>query len=70
MLPPCPVFVLDICQVSDEYRLIELNPFGGADLYGCDSNAIVQAVSEFAMNSNERQILSGEDSTMAVIESS
>ncbi|MCS7465149.1 ATP-grasp domain-containing protein [Stieleria sp. ICT_E10.1] len=54
MLPPCPVYVLDICQVGDEYRLIELNPFGGADLYDCDSNAIVEAVSEYAMRNDER----------------
>lgn len=53
MTPPCPVYVLDICQVDDEHRLIELNPFGGADLYDCDSKAIVGAVSEYAMRNNK-----------------
>lgn len=54
MLPPCPVYVLDICKVGDEYRLIELNPFGGADLYDCDSVAIVEAVSKFSIRNSER----------------
>lgn len=45
---PAPVYVLDICQSGVEYRLMELNPFGGADLYNCDAVAIVQAVSGYA----------------------
>ncbi|MEM7585314.1 MAG: ATP-grasp domain-containing protein [Acidobacteriota bacterium] len=38
---PEAVFVLDICEVEDELRVIELNPFSGADLYGCELQAIV-----------------------------
>lgn len=49
--PPSPVYVLDICVVDDECRLLELNPFGGADLYDCDTQAIVEAVSSYAMRS-------------------
>ena len=48
MEPPAAVYVLDICKVGDDYRLLELNPFGGADLYDCDASAIVEAVSKYA----------------------
>jgi len=48
MAPPAAVYVLDICKVGDDYRLLELNPFGGADLYDCDASAIVEAVSKYA----------------------
>ena len=54
MLPPCPVYVLDICQVGDEFRLIELNPFGGSDLCECDSEAVVEAVSDYAIRDREQ----------------
>ncbi len=50
---PTPVYVLDICQVGDEYRLMELNPFGGADLYDCDADAIVEAVSDYAIKEHQ-----------------
>ena len=51
MEPPSPVYVLDICVVDDDRRLLDLNPFGGAGLYHCDTTAIVQAVSENAVSS-------------------
>ena len=54
MLPPCPVYVLDICQVGDEFRLLEVNPFGGADLYDCDSEAIVETVSDYAIKNSKQ----------------
>lgn len=41
---PDPLFVMDICQTDLGYRLLELNPFSGADLYGCERPAVVQAV--------------------------
>lgn len=49
--PPSPVYVLDICEVDEKCRLLELNPFGGADLYDCDPQAIVKAVSDHAIRS-------------------
>ncbi|WP_345321573.1 ATP-grasp domain-containing protein [Novipirellula rosea] len=52
MPSPCPVYVLDVCQVGGEYHLIELNPFGGADLYDCDAAAIVSAVSNYAIQNH------------------
>ncbi len=41
---PDPAYVLDVCQSEAGLRLLELNPFSGADLYGCDRRAIVEAV--------------------------
>lgn len=40
------VYVLDLCVVSDELYLLELNPFAGASLYGCDARAILAAIEE------------------------
>ncbi len=45
---PDPVYVLDVCEVDGELRLLELNPFSGADLYACGAEAVVQAVSQAA----------------------
>lgn len=42
--PPNPVFVVDVCETPRGLRLLELNPFSGADLYGCDRDAVVGAV--------------------------
>lgn len=42
---PADAYILDACESNGEFRLLELNPFGGADLYACDSVAIVHAVS-------------------------
>ena len=46
--PPADVYILDICEADGDLRLLELNPFGGADLYACDPRQIIQAVSEVA----------------------
>lgn len=45
---PEPVYVLDICETNSGLKLLELNPFSGADLYGCDPGAIVRSVSRAA----------------------
>jgi ATP-grasp domain-containing protein len=44
LAPPDPVYVLDICETDRSLRLLELNPFSGADLYDCDRAVIVAAV--------------------------
>lgn len=41
-------FVLDLCEVGGEVRLLELNPFSGADLYDCDPRPIVRAIEALA----------------------
>lgn len=43
--PPEVVYVLDVCASEGRLRLLELNPFSGADLYACDPGAVVDAVS-------------------------
>ena len=42
--PPADVYVLDLCEAEGHLMLIELNPFGGADLYECDAADVVEAV--------------------------
>ena len=42
--PPDPVYILDICESAGKLKVLELNPFSGADLYNCDRRAIVEAV--------------------------
>jgi hypothetical protein len=48
LVAPQDVFVLDVCEADGGLFLLELNPFGGADLYECDRAAVVAAVSGFA----------------------
>lgn len=45
---PESVYVADVCEADGELRLLELNPFSGADLYACNSAEIVAAVSNLA----------------------
>ena len=45
---PAAAYVLDVCECGGELRLLELNPFGGADLYACDPVAVVDALSALA----------------------
>jgi hypothetical protein len=45
--PPEPVYVLDVCETPEGLRLLELNPFSGADLYACDLNTVVAEVGRF-----------------------
>jgi hypothetical protein len=47
---PAVVYILDVCECNDQLRLLELNPFGGADLYACDATAIIDAISSIASN--------------------
>jgi hypothetical protein len=47
MEPPELVYVLDVCETPEGLRLLELNPFSGADLYACDLQDIVAEVGAF-----------------------
>ncbi len=47
---PEEVYVMDICEANDELRLLELNPFSGADLYACRRRDVVAAVSKVVLN--------------------
>ncbi len=48
------VYVMDICRIDDGLRVLELNPFSGADLYVCDRRKIVDAVGEIVGRSGQR----------------
>lgn len=45
---PERVYVMDVCDTADGLRLLELNPFSGADLYACDPIHVVEQVSKVA----------------------
>ncbi|NQU22383.1 MAG: ATP-grasp domain-containing protein [Candidatus Nealsonbacteria bacterium] len=49
LTPPDVVYTLDICESDGGLRLLELNPFSGADLYACDRSAIVVAVGKLGV---------------------
>jgi len=51
---PSDVYVLDIAECDGELRLMEFNPFGGADLYACDPDAIIDSVSTHALSEYAR----------------
>jgi hypothetical protein len=41
------VYAVDVAEMADGLKVVELNPFSGADLYDCDRAAIVEAVGGF-----------------------
>jgi hypothetical protein len=43
---PEVVYVMDICESDGGLFLLEFNPFSGADLYSCDRQEVVRAVSQ------------------------
>lgn len=46
---PDPVWVLDVCRTAEGgYHLLEIGGFSFASIYGCDKDAVVQAVSAVA----------------------
>lgn len=51
--PPEDVYVMDVCEVDGQLRLLELNPFSGADLYACDGDAVVSAVTRAATRTRQ-----------------
>ncbi|QDU41832.1 hypothetical protein Mal52_02860 [Symmachiella dynata] len=54
---PERVWVADICRTDQgAYRLLEIGVFNCADLYACDTAAIVRAVSEVALDTWRQQV--------------
>jgi hypothetical protein len=45
---PESVYVLDVCEADTGLRLLELNPFSGADLYACIGADVVRRVAAIA----------------------
>ncbi len=56
LTPPERVYVLDVCEVDDRLRLLELNPFSGADLYACDRTAVLAAVARAATGALDERL--------------
>ena len=48
---PAPVFVIDICRVSNDLHVLEIGDFHSAGFYASDKELIVKAVSEYALKS-------------------
>jgi ATP-grasp domain, R2K clade family 3 len=46
---PAPIYILDVGEVAGAVRVMELNPFSGADLYQCDAAAVVGAATIVAL---------------------
>ena len=40
------ILIVDLCKTNSEYKILELNPFSGADLYACDRSKIVDQINE------------------------
>jgi hypothetical protein len=49
--PPDPAYVIDVCDSEFGPRLLELNPFSGADLYACNANEIVRRIAMIVASS-------------------
>lgn len=47
---PAPLYCVDVAEVDRGHRVLELNPFSGADLYGCDRDAVITAVERVAQS--------------------
>jgi hypothetical protein len=47
---PDPMYVLDVCRTGRGLKLLEINPFSGADLYACDRAAIVASIERLHMS--------------------
>jgi hypothetical protein len=45
---PAPLYIVDIAEVEGTPRVLELNPFSGADLYDCDAPAVLAAAARVA----------------------
>ena len=49
LIPPDPIYILDVCNSGGNIKLVEINPFSGADLYACDRKAIISATEGILM---------------------
>jgi hypothetical protein len=44
---PAAVYVIDVAQVDDDYKIIEYNTFNSAGLYACDPTKIIDDINAF-----------------------
>lgn len=43
------IYILDVCSTKTNFKILEVNPFSGADLYNCDREKVVQAVTDLVV---------------------
>jgi ATP-grasp domain, R2K clade family 3 len=51
---PDDLFMLDVCETDEGFRLVELNSFSSSWLYACDFALVVETASEIATQAWER----------------
>jgi hypothetical protein len=44
---PAPVYVIDVAQVGDEFKVVEFNTFNSAGLYECDVGKIIDDINAY-----------------------
>jgi len=49
---PAPVFVMDICEAENGYKVIEANGFNSAGLYKCDVSVIIDEINGWLENAS------------------
>lgn len=50
---PLPVFVMDICESENGYKVIEANGFNSAGLYKCDVATIIDKITNYVKENHE-----------------
>lgn len=44
---PAPVYVADVAETEDGFKILEYNTFNSAGLYACDVGAIIDSINDF-----------------------
>lgn len=50
---PHDVYVMDVCKINGQYKVIEYNTFNFSGLYACNIYAIVDSVNKYLENKND-----------------
>lgn len=56
LFEPAPIYIIDVAQFGNEYKIIEYNTFNSAGFYECDVEAIIEAVTAFVNKTYEEII--------------
>lgn len=46
---PDPIFAIDICEIADGFKVLEINSFSCSGFYDCDIDALVESANKLAM---------------------
>lgn len=50
---PTPVFVIDVAETDDGFKIVEYGTFNSAGLYACDVAAVIDAINDFVEKSED-----------------